>query len=164
MMRTILALFIAVALQAAMPAAAADAVPTDMDPGKAARAVNLAEKLRCLVCQNQTIADSNAALANDLRGQIREQIAAGKSDDEILTYMTNRYGDFVLYQPPFKATTLLLWLGPAILLLGGLALLVRNLARRRAGEIAMTDEIALTAEEKSRAAQLLAGEPGKTKK
>jgi cytochrome c-type biogenesis protein CcmH len=158
MIRIIFALFVAVAMQAAMPAWAADAVPTEMDPVKAARAVNLAEKLRCLVCQNQTIADSNAALANDLRGQIREQIAAGKSDDEILTYMTNRYGDFVLYQPPFKATTLLLWLGPALLLLGGLALLVRNLARRRASEIVLTDE------EQSRAAQLLAGEPGKTKK
>ena len=157
MIRVIFTLFVAFALHAAVPASAADAVPTEMDPVKAARAVNLAEKLRCLVCQNQTIADSNAALANDLRGQIREQIAAGKSDDEILTYMTNRYGDFVLYQPPFKATTLLLWLGPAILLLGGLALLLRNLARRRAGEISLTDD------EKSRAAQLLAGEPGKTK-
>ena len=157
-MRLIATLLVAFALQFALPAFAAPAVPTDMDPVKAARAVKLAEKLRCLVCQNQTIADSNAELANDLRGQIREQIAAGKTDDEILTYMTNRYGDFVLYQPPFKATTLLLWLGPAILLLGGLALLLRNLARRRAGEIALTDE------EKSRAAQLLAGEPGKTKK
>lgn len=158
MTRAIVALLAAFVAFTAMPVIAAEAVPTEMDPVKAARAVKLAEKLRCLVCQNQTIADSNAELANDLRGQIREQIAAGKSDDDILAYMTNRYGDFVLYQPPFKATTLLLWLGPAILLLGGLALLLRNLARRRAGEIALTDE------EKSRAAQLLAGEPGKTKK
>jgi cytochrome c-type biogenesis protein CcmH len=161
MMRACYAVLAAIVLFAAAPAFAADAVPTEMDPVKAARAVKLAEKLRCLVCQNQTIADSNAELANDLRAQIREQIAAGKSDDEILTYMTNRYGDFVLYQPPFKATTVLLWLGPALLLLGGIAILVRNLARRRAGEAAMIDETALTAEEKSRAAQLLAGEPGK---
>jgi len=155
MMRLIVALLAALALQAALPALAADAVPTEMDPVKAARAVKLAEKLRCLVCQNQTIADSNAELANDLRGQIREQIAAGKSDEQILEYMTNRYGDFVLYQPPFKATTILLWLGPAILLLGGLAILLRNLARRRAGDVALTDE------EKSRAAQLLADDTGK---
>jgi cytochrome c-type biogenesis protein CcmH len=148
---------------AALPALGADAVPTEMDPVKAARAVKLAEKLRCLVCQNQTIADSNAELANDLRGQIREQIAAGRSDEQILEYMTNRYGDFVLYQPPFKATTVLLWLGPAVLLLGGIAVLLRNLARRRAGEVALNDEVALTAEEKSRAEQLLAGENGKKK-
>jgi cytochrome c-type biogenesis protein CcmH len=154
-MRLIATLLVAFALQFALPAFAAPAVPTDMDPVKAARAVKLAEKLRCLVCQNQTIADSNAELANDLRTQIREQIAAGKSDEQILEYMTNRYGDFVLYQPPFKATTLLLWLGPAILLLGGLAILLRNLARRRTGDVALTDE------EKSRAAQLLAGDTGK---
>src|SRR5438045_4752514 len=94
-------------------ASAADAVPTEKDPVSAKRAVKLAEKLRCLVCQNQSIADSNAELANDLRLQIREQIAAGKTDDEIATYMVNRYGDFVLYQPPVKATTILLWGGPA---------------------------------------------------
>ncbi len=159
MMRLIFALLAALALQAALPVLAADAVPTEMDPVKAARAVKLAEKLRCLVCQNQTIADSNAELANDLRTQIREQIAAGKSDDQILEYMTNRYGDFVLYQPPFKATTILLWLGPAILLLGGLAILLRNLARRRAGDVA--GHVALTDEEKSRATQLLADDTGK---
>jgi len=159
MMRVVAVILVGVALQLALPAQAADAVPTEMDPVKAARAVKLAEKLRCLVCQNQTIADSNAELANDLRGQIREQIAAGRSDDEILQYMTNRYGDFVLYQPPFKATTVLLWLGPGILLLGGIAVLLRNLARRRAGEVA--GEIALTDEEKSRAAQLLGGDTGK---
>jgi cytochrome c-type biogenesis protein CcmH len=93
-------------------ASAAEGIPTEMDPVKAARAVKLADKLRCLVCQNQTIADSNAELANDLRGQIREQIAAGRTDDEILAYMVQRYGDFVLYQPPFKTTTVLLWTGP----------------------------------------------------
>lgn len=119
---------------------AADAVPTEMDPVKAARAVKLAEKLRCLVCQNQTIADSNAELANDLRGQIREQIAAGRSDDEILDYMVTRYGDFVLYQPPLKATTLLLWAGPALLVILGAVVLFRNLRRTRPTEAPLSDE------------------------
>jgi cytochrome c-type biogenesis protein CcmH/NrfF len=84
---------------------AADAQPTERDSVAAARAVKLSEKLRCLVCQNQSIADSSAELAQDLRQQIREQIAAGKTDDEIIAYMVARYGDFVLYEPPFKATT-----------------------------------------------------------
>jgi len=147
----------ALALSAAWPLAApaADAVPTEMDPVKAARAVKLAEKLRCLVCQNQSIADSNAELANDLRRQIREQIAAGKSDDEIVDYMVNRYGDFVLYQPPFKATTVLLWAGPALLLAGGFFVLVRNVRRRPAAETP------LTAEERERAARLLGEDIGK---
>ncbi|MEO8676513.1 MAG: cytochrome c-type biogenesis protein [Casimicrobiaceae bacterium] len=134
---------------------AADAVPTEMDPVKAKRAVKLADKLRCLVCQNQTIADSNAELANDLRGQIREQIAGGRTDDEILTYMVDRYGDFVLYDPPFKATTVLLWAGPALLLLGGLFILLRNLRRQPAAEAPLTDE------ERERAKRLLDGDDGK---
>ena len=110
---------------------AADAVPTEKDSVAASRAVKLSEKLRCLVCQNQTIADSNAELAQDLRRQVREQIAAGKSDDEIVAYMVARYGDFVLYQPPVKATTVLLWAGPALLLLLGVFGLVRMLRARR---------------------------------
>ena len=95
----------AFALGAALTAAplaafAADAVPTEKDPVSAERAVKLGEKLRCLVCQNQTIGESNAELAVDLRRQVREQIAAGKSDEDIIQYMVARYGDFVLYQPP----------------------------------------------------------------
>ena len=128
---------------------AADAVPTDVDPVKAARLVKLAEKLRCLVCQNQTILDSNAELANDLRTQIREQIAAGRTDDEILDYMVTRYGDFVLYQPPFKATTVLLWGGPALLVIGGAFVLLRNLRRRQVDEKPLTDD------ERRRAQRLL---------
>jgi cytochrome c-type biogenesis protein CcmH len=142
----------AVLCVAPLAAIAADAVPTEMDPVKAARAVRLAEQLRCLVCQNQSIAESNAELANDLRSQIREQIAAGKSDDEIVAYMVNRYGDFVLYRPPFKATTLLLWAGPALLLVGGALVLARNVRRRQS-----VPEVALTAEERARAERLLAG-------
>jgi cytochrome c-type biogenesis protein CcmH len=143
----------AVALLAPLAAVAADAVPTEMDPVKAARAVKLAEQLRCLVCQNQSIAESNAELANDLRGQIREQIAAGRSDDEIVAYMVNRYGDFVLYRPPLKMTTLLLWAGPALLLVGGALVLARNVRRRQT-----TAEVALTDDERARAEALLRGD------
>ena len=134
---------------------AADAVPTEKDPVAAARAVALSEKLRCLVCQNQTIADSNAELAADLRRQIHEQIAAGKSDKEIVDYMVARYGDFVLYQPPVKSTTLLLWAGPLLLLAIGVVVLVRTVRSRRTGEARP-----LTAEEHERAAQLLASSRG----
>jgi len=133
---------------------AADAVPTEKDPVAASRAVKLSEKLRCLVCQNQTIADSNAELAQDLRRQIHEQIAAGRSDDEIVAYMVARYGDFVLYQPPVKSTTMLLWAGPALLLIVGFAGLIRVVRARRAAPPAPP----LSAEERARAAKLLAGD------
>jgi cytochrome c-type biogenesis protein CcmH len=95
------------------------------------RARDLAHELRCLVCQNQTIADSNAPLAQDLRGQIREQLAAGRSDQEVLDYMVARYGDFVLYRPPFKASTLALWVGPFVLLALGAFVFWRRVVRRR---------------------------------
>ena len=91
----------------------------------------LSEKLRCLVCQNQTLADSNAELAQDLRQQLREQVAAGRSDEQILDYLVQRYGDFVLYEPPFKSTTLLLWVGPFVLLAAAALVLVAVLRRRR---------------------------------
>ena len=139
-----------------LAALAAEAVPTEKDPVAAARAVKLSEKLRCLVCQNQTIADSNAELANDLRRQIREQIAAGKSDSEILDYMVARYGDFVLYQPPLKATTVLLWAGPALLLLIGFFILA-SILRARRQQAAVP---ALSVEEQARAERLLAGTAG----
>jgi cytochrome c-type biogenesis protein CcmH len=138
-------------------APAKDAVPTAQDPVAAERAVDLAEKLRCLVCQNQSIADSNAELAVDLRRQIGEQIAAGKSDREILDFMTARYGDFVLYSPPFKASTLALWLGPALLAVAGFAVMRRAVRdRNRAPE-----ERPLTDEERRRAEALLAGKTGR---
>jgi cytochrome c-type biogenesis protein CcmH len=148
-------------LAIAAPFAAADeAKPTEQDPVAAARAVKLSEQLRCLVCQNQTIAESNAELAVDLRRQVREQIAAGKSDAEIIDFMTARYGDFVLYKPPLKATTVLLWAGPALLLVVGIAMLVRVIRSRRA----LADEPPLTPAERERAARLLAGESVKDKK
>jgi cytochrome c-type biogenesis protein CcmH len=94
------------------------------------RMLAITTELRCLVCQNQTIADSHAPLAIDLRQQVRELIDQGKTDAEIIAYMTDRYGDFVLYRPPFKATTALLWVGPGVLLVGGLAMLLLVLRRR----------------------------------
>ncbi len=114
----------------ATAAFAKEASPEAADPALEARMVRVTSELRCLVCQNQTIADSHADLAVDLRRQVREQLTAGRSDAEIIDYMTARYGDFVLYRPPFKPTTVLLWLGPALMLGGGLLVLVAVLRRR----------------------------------
>jgi cytochrome c-type biogenesis protein CcmH len=105
---------------------------------------HLEERLRCLVCQNQTLADSNAELAGDLRRQVREQVAAGKTDDQIVDYLVQRYGDFVLYDPPFKATTVLLWVGPFLLLVVGAGVLIVVLRRRRSAP----EEAALVPDEK----------------
>ncbi len=113
----------------------------------------LSAELRCLVCQNQSIADSNADLAVDLRRQIREQLGSGRSEGEVRDYMVQRYGDFVLYRPPLKASTLLLWGGPLLLLALGVVLLVRRI--RSAGRQATP----LSDGERARAASLL--EPGK---
>ena len=112
------------------------------DPAVEARLKALGEELRCLVCQNQTIADSSAPLALDLRNQIRGQIAAGKSDDEIRAYMVQRYGDFVLYRPPLKATTLVLWLGPFALIMVGAAVFLVVVRRRRATDDAQPRAVA----------------------
>ena len=101
------------------------------NPETEQRIRQLSEKLRCLVCQNQSLADSNAELAQDLRQQLREQVAAGRSDREIMDYLVQRYGDFVLYEPPFKASTALLWAGPFVLLAAALAALIAILRRRR---------------------------------
>jgi cytochrome c-type biogenesis protein CcmH len=149
-----------IALVAFAPCAyAADAVPTEKDAVAASRAVKLSEQLRCLVCQNQTIAESNAELAQDLRKQVREQIAAGKNDDEIIDFMTSRYGDFVLYRPPLKATTVLLWAGPALLLVAGFIVLAGVLRKRRAVE----EPPPLSDAERERAARLLAADPTESK-
>src|SRR5689334_13416775 len=113
------------------------------------RVANLAHELRCLVCQNQTLAESNAPLAVDLRNQIREQLAAGKSETQVVDFMVERYGDFVLYRPPFKATTLLLWAGPFLFLIAGFYFMLRFLRRRA------IPAPQLSAEERSRAAKLL---------
>jgi cytochrome c-type biogenesis protein CcmH len=129
---------------------AKDAQPAE-DPQIEQRMKALTHQLRCLVCQNETLAESQADLAEDLRREIREQMKAGKSDQEILSFLTQRYGDFVLYNPPVKATTYLLWFGPFVLLLAGTAVLYRYLKRRRE----LIQEKPLTPEERSRAEKLL---------
>ena len=101
------------------------------DPALELRVMRLSNELRCLVCQNQTIADSHAPLAIDLRNQVREQLREGKSEEEILSYMVQRYGDFVRYRPPVKVQTLVLWFGPFLLLAGGVFALMRHLRRRQ---------------------------------
>jgi cytochrome c-type biogenesis protein CcmH len=110
---------------------AKEAVPVAEDPEVERRMVTLSEDLRCLVCQNETIAASRADFANDLRREIREQMKANKSDKEIVDFMVARYGDFVLYRPPVKSTTLFLWFGPFIFLLVGATALFVYLKRRR---------------------------------
>lgn len=126
------------------------------DPALESEVMELSHKLRCLVCQNQSIAESNAPLAVDLRNQVREQLAAGRSQRDVLSYLVDRYGDFVLYEPPLKASTVLLWAGPAILLLGGIGWMVHRL-RRRLHEAAALG--ALSEAERRRAAELLDGQP-----
>ncbi len=117
-------------LIAAMPVAAAEAPTAAADPLLEAQVLKISAELRCLVCQNQTIADSHAELAIDLRNQVREMVKRGDSQAQIVDYMTARYGDFVLYRPPVKSTTALLWFGPVVLLVLGLTVLVLVLRRR----------------------------------
>ncbi len=126
--------------------------PTMLDPVSQKRLVDLSAQLRCLVCQNQSIAESNAELAVDLRNQINEQIKLGRSDKEIVDFMVTRYGDFVLYRPPFKATTALLWIGPIALLLLAVLVFYRTLVSRRA----RVDERPLTDAERAEAQRMLA--------
>ena len=116
-----------------------------------ARLKQLAVELRCLVCQNQTLADSNAPLAEDLRREVREMIAKNMSDQEIIDFLVQRYGDFVLYRPPWKASTTLLWIGPFLLLIGGAITLVMALRRRGQG----LADAPVTDEERRRVEQLL---------
>jgi len=133
-MHKLLILLIVIGFSGAGPARAAEAVPVSEDPALELRVQRLANELRCLVCQNQTIADSNAELAVDLRNQVREQLRQGKSEEEILSYMVQRYGDFVRYRPPVKMQTLVLWIGPFLLLAGGVFALMRYLRRRQPSE------------------------------
>src|SRR6476619_4169104 len=114
-------LFLSVVILAAMPAftVAKEAQPSAADPVLEERLMKLSKELRCLVCQNETLADSRADLAEDLRGQIREQMKAGKSDKEIIEFLTARYGQFILYRPQVTPTTYLLWFGPFIILIAG---------------------------------------------
>jgi len=134
----------------ANPVWAGDAAPVGEDPAIEQRMVNLATDLRCLVCQNESLAGSHAELAEDLRKEIRVQMKAGKNDKEVIEYLTTRYGDFVLYRPPFKPLTYLLWLGPLLFLGIGVTAWSFTLKRRRAMQDAPVDEKQMAA-----AAQLL---------
>ena len=129
---------------------AKDAQPNE-DPKIEQRMKTLTEQLRCMVCQNETLDASRADLAENLRKEIREQIKAGKSDQEIIAFLTQRYGDYVLYNPPVKKTTYLLWFGPFVLLIGGTALLYRYVRNRRE----MIKETPLSADERKRAEEIL---------
>ena len=122
------------------------------DPLIEQRLVRLSHELRCLQCQNQTLADSPAGLATDMRNEIRAQMKAGKSDEEIKVFLTQRYGDFILYKPRVTFTTYLLWFGPFVLLLGGLYVLFLYIKRRRE----MIPEQPLSADDRRRAEELLA--------
>jgi len=102
------------------------------DPVIEQRLINIADELRCLVCQNESLADSNAELAEDLRREIRDQMKAGLDDQQVIAYLTDRYGDFVLYRPPLKPVTYMLWFGPALFLALGAAIWYMTLRRRRA--------------------------------
>jgi cytochrome c-type biogenesis protein CcmH len=118
------------ALLLAMQALAIDTGRAFEDPEQQARYELLIKDLRCLVCQNQSIADSNATLASDLRREVREMMIAGQSDQQIRDFMTARYGDFVLYRPPVSPRTWLLWAAPVLLLLGGLGIAAMVVMRR----------------------------------
>jgi len=135
----------------ALPAYANEAAPAAQDPALEQRVMRLTSELRCLVCQNQSLADSHADLAIDLKNQVRSQMQAGKSDAEIREFMVARYGDFVLYRPPLKSTTALLWAGPFLLLAAGGLALGFYLRRRRK----RLTESELTPEQRARAEALL---------
>ena len=139
---------ICLALAAAVAQGAGVAPDVAADPALEVRVNRLAAELRCLVCQNQSLADSNADLALQLKGQVRDQLRDGRSEQQVIDYMTARYGDFVLYRPPMKASTVLLWSGPALLVAAGLGTLAWGLRRR-------TPRPELSEEDRARAAALL---------
>ena len=134
-------------------AQASVALPVAADPELEKRFMAISEELRCLVCQNQTIADSNADLAVDLKNQVREMLLQGKSNKEVTDYMVERYGDFVMYRPPVKNTTWLLWFGPFLLLIGGIGFLSLKLKNRQ-------PSAELPEAEMQRAAKLLRSDAG----
>ena len=131
---------------------AKEAASLAADPEMEKKVNAITGELRCLVCQNQTIADSHAELAVDLKNQVREMVKTGQTQEQIVDYMVKRYGDFVLYRPPVKNTTILLWIGPFVLLAIGLIVLVINL-RKRASLV--PDDAPLTSEESEKLKALL---------
>jgi cytochrome c-type biogenesis protein CcmH len=135
--RTVLALLLVLLAGSALAIDTETPLP---DPAQQARYTALIHELRCLQCQNQTIADSAAGLAADLRHEVRGMVASGKSDDEIRRFLTDRYGDFVLYQPPVRGRTVLLWAAPVLLLLAGLATVGVVIVRRSRRPIDLESE------------------------
>jgi cytochrome c-type biogenesis protein CcmH len=133
---------------------AKEAAPLAQDEAVEKRLVAISDEMRCLVCQNESLSGSRAELAQDLRREIRELIKQGRSDEEIMNFMVSRYGDFIRYRPPVKATTWVLWFGPFLLLAAGIAVLVAYL-RRRGRELAAGADAPLTADEEARAKSLL---------
>lgn len=153
-MRRVIAARLGALLVAGLTAASAFAVQPDemlADPALEARAREISRDLRCLVCQNQSIDDSDASLARDLRILLRQRIAAGDSDEQARQFLVDRYGDYVLLKPPFKKTTLVLWFGPLLLLLGGAGAAIAVYRQRRLKPAADT----LSPEEKARLDRLL---------
>ena len=128
-----------------------DAAPLADDPVTEQRLISISEEMRCLVCQNESLAGSRSDLANDLRREIRTLIKEGKSDEQIRSFMVERYGDFVLYRPPVKPITWLLWIGPFVILIVGIGFLLSYLRRRNANLVAKD----LTAEENQKIDALL---------
>ena len=137
---------------------AKEAPTTSADPALEARVMVIAEELRCLVCQNETIAASQADLAVDLKSQIRTKLTQGQSQKQILDFMVERYGDFVLYRPPLKTTTVLLWLGPFVLLALAVLMMILNVKRRRRSAV-LAAQGTLSSAETARARQLLSDAP-----
>lgn len=159
-MKRILPALLAIALTL-MPSVAFAVQPDEImaDPAQEARARNLSRELRCMVCQNQSIDDSDAPLARDLRLLVRERIAAGNTDQQVMDFLVARYGEFVLLKPPVQSSTLLLWLVPPLVLAGGgLALWLGNRRRNRAAASEEGASFQLTPEEEARLEKLIAGE------
>ena len=155
--RCIAFLFCILFVSVVNPALAKEAAPLAQDEAVEKRMVAISSELRCLVCQNESLSASNAELAHDLRREIRSQITAGKSDGEIREFMVSRYGDFVLYRPPLKGTTLLLWFGPALFFAVGLVALIRYLRRRNL----VIKDAPLTATEQAELERLLSAKDPK---
>ncbi len=153
MLKLILSLLFALLASSSM---AGEAQPVAADPVLEARVQALSEELRCLVCQNQTLADSHAELAVDLKNQVREMLQKGLSDKEVINYMVTRYGDFVLYRPPVKGTTWVLWFGPFVLFAVALGALFFKIRQRR--QMAVRE---LTADEHAAAQRLLQSGEGR---
>ena len=157
MKRSLALLLLAFCFASVAPAQVRRPEPVKGDAALEERLHKLSQQLRCLACQNETLADSRADLAEDLRDEIREQMKAGKSDKEIISFLTERYGQFILYRPQVTPTTYLLWFGPFVLLLAGLAVLFYYIKQRRN----MITEQPLSAEERKRAEEMLRSTSGK---